>query len=273
MSERTSSRRSGRRRRYAPRNGTMRGSGEAPALTASRSDHAPAHTRTWPASSVPSACTIRTARPFAAMSWTSRPSSTRPPASSSSRRSAAATSVKSTIPVAGECSAAMPAAAGARAGVSPPRRGGGAGGLGLDRGVLVAAEAAQAGDAVRLPAALELVQAGQLGLVERDDQLAAALSDDLVLLAEQVQVARAADAQLRLQRSRDVVDARVDDAGVVAGLVAGDLRLLVDHRDRLARVPVRELARGGEADDPGSDDGDVRPHGQAMGASALSAGA
>ena len=212
----------------------------APACTARRSDQAPAQTSACPASSTPPACAMRIARPFGAMPVTSLPRSTRPPASSSSARKARATAVKSTMPVSGECSAAMP-------------RGGGLELRAARRARSVAAPATPLARA----AALELVEAGQLGLVERDDQLAAALGGDRVALAERVQLARAADAQLRLQRAGRVVDAGVDDAGVAAGLVAADLVLLVEHHDRGARVAAGELARGGQADDAGADDRDV----------------
>src|SRR5262249_16719486 len=48
-------------------------------------------------------------------------------------------------------------------------------------------------------------------------------------------------------------DARVDDATVVSALVATDPRLFVDDRQAQARSAVEELARGGQADDAGSD--------------------
>ena len=52
---------------------------------------------------------------------------------------------------------------------------GDSGGVRLDLAQLRRAEAAQPRDAVRATSAGELVQGGQLGLVERDDELAAAL--------------------------------------------------------------------------------------------------
>ena len=74
------------------------------------------------------------------------------------------------------------------------------------------------GTCVGAAAALELVQARELALVQRDDDLAAALDGDAALLAVVVQARGALDAQARLQRARLVVDAGVDDPGVVAGL-------------------------------------------------------
>jgi hypothetical protein len=92
-----------------------------------------------------------------------------------------------------------------------------------------AVEAPQARHAVRVPAPLELVEARQLGLVERDDHLAAALVRDLVALAVLVQLARALDAEPRLQRPGRVVDPGVHYAAVVAGLVTPDAVLLLEH--------------------------------------------
>ena len=117
---------------------------------------------------------------------------------------------------------------------------------------------AQAGDAVRVPAPLELVEARQLLGLGGDDHLAAALGADPALVAVVVELARALDAEPRLQRSRAVVDPGVDHAAGMAGLVGRDPLLALEHRDRCASgVAQRQLARGGEADDPGADDGDV----------------
>ena len=43
----------------------------------------------------------------------------------------------------------------------------------------------------------------------------------------------------------------------MAGLVGGDPRLALEHRDPQPVVAQRQLARDGEADDPGADDDDV----------------
>jgi hypothetical protein len=115
----------------------------------------------------------------------------------------------------------------------------------------------QAGHAVGLAAPLELVQAGELALVQRDDHLAAALVRDPALLAVARQLAHALDAQARLQRPRRVVDAGVDDAGVVTRLVGGELRLALQHDDAAPRIAARELARDGKAEDPSADHRDA----------------
>jgi hypothetical protein len=54
----------------------------------------------------------------------------------------------------------------------------------------------------------------------------------------------------------------VDDAGVVAGLVGADVRLLLEHADALGRAPAAQLAGDREADDAAADDGDVTARGR-----------
>jgi hypothetical protein len=49
----------------------------------------------------------------------------------------------------------------------------------------------------------------------------------------------------------------VDDAAVVAGLVGGDARLLVEDDEAGARVSLGQGERRGEADDAAADDRDV----------------
>ena len=65
---------------------------------------------------------------------------------------------------------------------------------------------AQAWNAVGLAASLELIQPVELRRIGRDDHLAAALMRDAALLAVLIQLARALDAQARLQRAGHVVD-------------------------------------------------------------------
>ena len=80
---------------------------------------------------------------------------------------------------------------------------------------------------------------------------------DRALLAELVQLARTRRAQPRLERPRRVVDAGVDHAARVAGLVEADVVLLLEHRHAQVRRAPRELARRRQAEDSGADDGDV----------------
>ena len=132
-----------------------------------------------------------------------------------------------------------------------------AGGVGLELGELRGAQAAQAGHRVGAAAALELVQARELALVQGDDDLAAALDGDAALLAVVVQARGALDAQARLQRAGLVVDAGVDDPGVVAGLARAHLAGRVDHGHAQPGTSREQLARAGQADDARPDDGEV----------------
>jgi hypothetical protein len=125
--------------------------------------------------------------------------------------------------------------------------------LGQPRGV----QAPQPGHAVGAPSTLELVERAELARPGRDDDLAAALVGDPALLAQVLHEPRALDAQARLERPGGVVDARVQDAAVVAGLVAADLGLALEHRHAPARVAQDQLARDGQPDDARADDDDV----------------
>src|SRR5207245_4060762 len=92
------------------------------------------------------------------------------------------------------------------------------GGVRLDLAELVRVQPAQARYAVGGSPALELLQPQKLAGVGGDDQLAATLGRDAALVAVVVQLPGALHAQPRLQRAGRVVDALVDDAGVVPGL-------------------------------------------------------
>src|SRR5215469_18978555 len=50
----------------------------------------------------------------------------------------------------------------------------------------------------------------------------------------------------------------MDDTTVVARLVGGDLRFLVEDDHARLRVPLGEGERGGKTDDAAADDGDIR---------------
>ena len=64
-------------------------------------------------------------------------------------------------------------------------------------------------------------------------------------------------AEAGLEAAGRVVDAGVDDAAVVPGLVPGDLGLLLDDEDVRARSPAQDLVCRRETDDPAADDDDV----------------
>src|SRR5256714_7425639 len=73
--------------------------------------------------------------------------------------------------------------------------------------------------------------------------------------------ARPFHAEACLQRSWLVVDAGVDHAGAVAGLVCGQLALALENAYAAPRAAGEELARHGEPEDAPADDGDVTPRG------------
>ena len=64
-------------------------------------------------------------------------------------------------------------------------------------------------------------------------------------------------ARARLERSRCVVEAGVDDAGVAPGLVPGRRLLLLEDDDREARPRLDQPPGRRQADEAGAHDGDV----------------
>jgi hypothetical protein len=127
----------------------------------------------------------------------------------------------------------------------------------LDLGQLLSAQTAQPRHTIRRATALELVQPSQLLVRRGHDQLAAARRRDAALLTVRVQLAGAGHAQLRLQRARGVVDALVDDARVVAGLVSGDAPLPLQHLHTQARMPRQQLAGRRQPQDAGPNDDEI----------------
>src|SRR5690606_38410289 len=64
-------------------------------------------------------------------------------------------------------------------------------------------------------------------------------------------------AQLRLEAAGRVVDAGMDDAGVVTGLVGAEPAFLLEDDDSLTRAAARDLPTDGEAEDAAADDHDT----------------
>ena len=159
-------------------------------------------------------CAGGSRRSVAVTPLTGQPQRSSPPAAVTSAASRRQTAPKSTIPVPGRCSAAMPAACGsiARSPAASRRR--------------------TPGTPLAARPALELVERGQLVAAQRDDQLADPPHVDRVGLAVGVHPRGALDAQPRLQRARRVVDPAVDDAGVVRALVRRGRRLALERRAR-----------------------------------------
>ncbi len=136
-------------------------------------------------------------------------------------------------------------------------QGGHAMGVGLDLPQPLGAYLLQAGDAVGHPSLVQLFHPTQLRLVGGDDHLAAPLVVDSVLVAKPDHGLHALDAELGLAGARTVVDSRVDDAAVVAGLVGGQLPLFLHHRHPAPGVPAGQAEGRRQADDPAAHDGDV----------------
>ena len=111
----------------------------------------------------------------------------------------------------------------------------------------------QALDPVGLAAFEQILQPWQLGLVAGHDDFSAAVGRDALPLAVGIQLALALDTQASFERARRVVDAGVQDATVVAGLVLADARLFVQDGQPQARIAAEKLAADGQAEDPGAD--------------------
>src|SRR5690606_4278210 len=89
----------------------------------------------------------------------------------------------------------------------------------------------------------------------RHDHFPALLERDAFLCAERFHGDPSFSAIPGLERTGSVVDAGVNDAGIVAGLVPTNFRLLLDHRHPQAGEPHRENVRGGRAYDASAHDG------------------
>jgi hypothetical protein len=135
------------------------------------------------------------------------------------------------------------------------QQGGDARDVGLEFAQLGLLQPADARDAVGQGAALQFAELDGLGLATRDDELAALVVGEPLLLAVRLEEPDALAGQGRLGGAGGVVDAGVDDAGVAAGLVLGDLVFLLEDGHGVARGG--QLARDGEPDDAGADDSDV----------------
>src|SRR5947208_15031403 len=83
--------------------------------------------------------------------------------------------------------------------------------------------------------------------------------DDAVRIAERPQQGRPAGAEPRLERTRLVIDSRVNHAAVVPALMEGNPRFLFEHNDPNAGPAGDNLPCGRQADQAGANDdqGDV----------------
>ena len=128
----------------------------------------------------------------------------------------------------------------------------------LDLPEIILAEKRHAVDAVRPGPHVKIVEAGQIALVRRDNDLAATLRRDSVLLAVGVQRSASLHAQPRFERARSVVDPRVDNAAVMPRLVCGDPVFLLENEDAEAVVAEQRLAGDREPENARADHHEIR---------------
>ena len=200
----------------------MRGSGSAPAATARRSAQAPAQkTACWPRS-CPASGSGAASAPLTWTAWTSQPVAT------TRRRRARRRRRRARRPGSRRCR--CPASAGPRSRVRGARARSMPGGV----------DPAQAGNPVGLAAALELVAAGRArrGRWRRSPCRSARVA--IPRCSQYSYISRAPSTHRRaFSEPGDVVDAGVDHARVVAGLVGAELGLALEHADRRVRGRVR----------------------------------
>ncbi len=106
--------------------------------------------------------------------------------------------------------------------------------------------------AVAASALEEIVQARQLALVDRHDDLPAPLPGNAVVVAELLHLPPAGDARLRLQRVGSVVDPGVEHAGIAAGLMLRHSAFFL--QDEHTSASLGKLVCRAEAYDAAADD-------------------
>ena len=116
-------------------------------------------------------------------------------------------------------------------------------------------------------APLQLGEPVELGLVDRDDELAAPLRAGSRAPGRTSRAGPSLAAQRRLQRAGRVVEAGMHDSRVVAALVDRDRRFLVEQRQPKARRSLEQRERRGKPEDAAPDDDDVRVHAELSAAS------
>ena len=84
-------------------------------------------------------------------------------------------------------------------------------------------------NAVCNAALMQLFDSCNLGLRSGEDNFSADLAGDSMLFTKGNHGRRAFDAHARLERSRFVIDPRMDDTAIMSGLVLGQLALLLQH--------------------------------------------
>src|ERR1019366_10094293 len=123
----------------------------------------------------------------------------------------------------------------------------------LDLAHLAAVEPAQPFEAVGGAALLEVAQARHFAVIGRHHQLSADIVRDSVFPAELRHLADARNREPRSQRSRFVVEAAVQHAAVVSGLVLADRTFLFEYRNPGAGKPLAQPVSGGQSNDAAAD--------------------
>ena len=100
------------------------------------------------------------------------------------------------------------------------------------------------------------MESRNLILTGRDHQLSADLMGHSVVDAELHHLANAGDGQARLHRSRFVVEAAVQYAAIVAGLVTPHARLFLENPYARAGEALAQTVRGGQPHDAAADNRD-----------------
>ena len=120
-----------------------------------------------------------------------------------------------------------------------------AGGMGFDFANLFGGEEKEAVETVLLATGVEVVEAGEFGGVGGDDEFAADFVTDRVFLAEGEHLPDAVDGEAGFGGAGLVVEAGMEDSGVVAGLVATDGGFLFKDGDLCMWEAVLESEGGG----------------------------
>ena len=127
----------------------------------------------------------------------------------------------------------------------------------FDLAHLLTLEPAQAFESVGGAALVQGAQALDFDFAGGDHELAADFVRDGVLLAERHHLADAGNGQPGFHGTRLVIEAAVQHAAVVAGLVASHARLLFQQGDARAGKSFTQLVGGGQAHDASADDGEA----------------
>jgi len=108
--------------------------------------------------------------------------------------------------------------------------------------------------AVLLAPFVERLQAREFVVGGRDDDFATAVEGERMGRAESFELCFTRPAGEGFFRAGGVVDAGVNHAGVVAGLVASGAGFFIDDKEACLGKLVGKLISGREADDTGTDD-------------------